>query len=58
MRLPYNAGLIVFVLGSLGRRWFIAKFAVSNFATGIGDVATGPQGDCAEQNYSDHEWRR
>jgi hypothetical protein len=28
MRLPYNAGLIVFVFGSLRRRWFVAKFAV------------------------------
>ena len=48
MRLPYNAGLVVFVLGSFGRRWFIAKFTVSNFAAGISDIATGPQGACAE----------
>ena len=58
MRLHYNAGLIVLVLGSFWRRWFIAKLAVSNSAASISDVATGPQGACAEQNYSDHEWRR
>ena len=44
MRLPYNAGLIVFVLGSFRRRRFVAKFAVPNFATSVSNVATGPQG--------------
>ena|SRR2546425_12630684 len=56
--LLYNVDLVVLVLGSFWRRRFVAKFAVSNSSAGIGDVATGPQGGCAEENHRNHEWRR
>ena len=38
------------------RRWFVAKFAMTDFAAGVCDVAAGAQRDCAEQYHHDHEW--
>src|SRR6476660_1729381 len=40
------------------RRWFGTKFAVPDFAAGISDVATGPQGHCAGKDHQNHKWCR
>src|SRR5438270_7475248 len=55
-RLPYNAGLILLVVGSFWRRRFVTKFAVSNLATGVSNVATDSQSRCPEQDHRDYKW--
>src|SRR5205814_519843 len=54
-RLPYNSQRSM-LLRFCRRRWFVAKFAVTDFSARICDVAARAQRSRSEQYHRDREW--
>src|ERR1044071_2466907 len=55
---PDNTGCLMVVVGSLRRRWFVSKFAMTDSPTGVSDVSPASQSHCAEQDHRNSEWQR